>query len=280
MYQEPIDETMAARYSCRSYDGRPVGQEERKAMEAFIAAEGRDHRGQALKLALVEDKSLSGASVRLGTYGTISGASLYLAGSLPRKDPSLEGFGFAFEKCLLYATELGLASCWLAGTFDRKAFSRGLGLGPGDMIPAVSPLGYPASTLNFTDSVARSLVRSRTRKAPSELFFGEDGRSPLPAEASRSYAAPLEALRLAPSARNIQPWRLTRFARGFRFFIKRSFGYKLALGFDLQRMDLGIAMCHFQLSAAQAGMRGRWEYESPSGSGPEGSEYLVSWIEE
>jgi hypothetical protein len=46
---------------------------------------------------------------------------------------------------------------------------------------------------------------------------------------------------------------------------------------DLQRVDMGIAMCHFDLTSVMAGTRGGWEF---SGEAPEGMpswEYVSTW---
>jgi nitroreductase len=279
MYSQPIGETIAKRYSCRSYDGTPVSQADRDALERFIAAEATDHQGKRIKLRLVEEESASGSPIKLGTYGAISGTSLYLAGSIPKDGPSIEGFGFAFEKAILYATELGLASCWLAGNVNRKNFSASMGLSESDIIPAVSPLGHASVKPRFYDSLSRSFAKSRTRDDPALLFFGADGASPLPDAIAARFAAPLEALRLAPSARNKQPWRVMASPAGFRFFVKRDLGYSAVFSFDLQRMDLGIAMCHFHLSAAESGLGGSWSYETGVARGPDGSEYVASWVQ-
>jgi hypothetical protein len=44
----------------------------------------------------------------------------------------------------------------------------------------------------------------------------------------------------------------------------------------LQNVDMGIAMCHFELAAAELGLAGSWNLrdpELPSGD----REYIVSW---
>jgi hypothetical protein len=47
---------------------------------------------------------------------------------------------------------------------------------------------------------------------------------------------------------------------------------------DLQRMDMGIAMCHFELTAREAGLKGEWIVEEPRIEKPDGlTEYTVSW---
>ena len=48
---------------------------------------------------------------------------------------------------------------------------------------------------------------------------------------------------------------------------------------DLQRIDMGIAMCHFELVAQQCGLKGCWEVDDPGLEKPgESIEYTVSWI--
>ena len=47
---------------------------------------------------------------------------------------------------------------------------------------------------------------------------------------------------------------------------------------DLQRMDMGIAMCHFELTAREAGLKGEWVVKEPEIEKPDGlTEYTVSW---
>ena len=47
----------------------------------------------------------------------------------------------------------------------------------------------------------------------------------------------------------------------------------------LQRVDLGIAMCHFELTARELGFAGRWAVQDPDIAKPDDrTEYIVSWI--
>ena len=57
-------------------------------------------------------------------------------------------------------------------------------------------------------------------------------------------------------------------------------GYdKLIKAVDLQRLDMGIAMSHFELTARELGLSGRWENIPPGLSPlPERTEYVWSWI--
>jgi len=95
-------------------------------------------------------------------------------------------------------------------------------------------------------------------------------------------------VRWAPSASNKQPWRLLRSGETWHFYLQRTKGYgkgssvfSLLRLADLQRVDMGIAMCHFELAARERGLAGRWVVEQPAlDTSAEGLEYTVSWITE
>jgi len=280
-----IDETIAARKSCRSYDSQALQELHRNQLETAVRNDSTDHLGRPVSLKLIERESTpesasSGGAEKLGTYGVVKGAVLFLAGSFPRNDPKIESYGYAFEKIVLKATELGIGSCWLAGTLDRGAFGRALGLRDDAFMPAISPLGYPADKRFFMDKVFRFAAGSDKRLAWDELFSDADGGKPLTAETAGAYAKALEAVRWAPSASNKQPWRISRLGGGYRFFVKRTPGYGKPFSFDLQRSDIGIAMCHFELSARAAGLQGRWAYEDSPLRKIEEAEYIISWLPE
>jgi hypothetical protein len=43
-------------------------------------------------------------------------------------------------------------------------------------------------------------------------------------------------------------------------------------------IDIGIAICHFDLTAKEAGIKGTWEFLSPDNSAPQELKYIISWI--
>jgi hypothetical protein len=47
---------------------------------------------------------------------------------------------------------------------------------------------------------------------------------------------------------------------------------------DLQRVDMGIAMCHFEITASELGLNGIWVLDDPKIQIPESTEYTVTWI--
>ena len=101
------------------------------------------------------------------------------------------------------------------------------------------------------------VVSADKRKPWEELFFdGEPGR-PLSREKAGSFGLPLEMVRLAPSASNKQPWRVVLDGTKVHFCLLRNKGYGDGLPIDVQKNDIGIAMCHFEMTAGA----GKWTFD-------------------
>jgi hypothetical protein len=64
----------------------------------------------------------------------------------------------------------------------------------------------------------------------------------------------------------------------FHFYLKRTWGYgKFNATIDLQRVDMGIALCHFELAAQGIGLAGRWVAANP-GLETGNAEYILTWM--
>jgi len=215
----------------------------------------------------------------LGTYGFISGATLFIASAIKDDDRAMEDLGYCFEKVILSATNMGLGTCWMGGTFKRANFAKKMNLLDDELVPAVSPVGYARSKRTTREKVLRRLVGSNHRKPWEDLFFDGDMSKPLLRDLTGEYVTPLECVRLGPSASNNQPWRVVFDKQQgiFHFFLKRSRGYDKLYGkVDLQRIDMGIAMCHFELGAREKGLGGTWEVIKPN-LDMGNAEYIVAW---
>lgn len=282
IYSCSVTELMTRRRSCRVFDGRLLQPEVRRELLAYALRPLPAPFGSAVRLCMVEAIPDQPRSERLGTYGVIRGACAFLAGAVRRGPMDLEDFGFVFEGAMLKATDLGLGTCWLGGTFARSSFATALRLDENEMLPAVSPVGYPRARSTLIDATFRAVARSDTRKPWQELFFAASFSRPLSRDQAGAYALPLEMLRLAPSASNRQPWRILRDEeqRAFHFFLVRTRGYRVPGRVDLQRVDMGIAMCHFTLTAEEVGLHGAWCRLASPRRAPRDGHYIASWIEE
>jgi nitroreductase len=281
-FSRSVLELIRARTSQRSFAPQPVEAEKLTAL-ADSARDLSGPFGAKARFVVLDSTGWGGGRINaLGTYGTIHGARHFLAAMIRPGEQDMEDFGFQFEQVLLRATDLGLGTCWIGGIFHRSHFAAQAGASEDEILPAISPLGYATERRSVTDSIIRWSAGSRRRKPWSELFFTADFATPLTETAAGRFREPLEMLRLGPSASNRQPWRVVREPGGetFHLYLRRSRGYdKLIKAVDLQRLDLGIAMSHFELTAREIGLPGRWVRMAPAvGPLPERTEYVQSWV--
>ncbi len=104
----------------------------------------------------------------------------------------------------------------------------------------VTPLGYPSDERSKVDSKLREAVRGDERFEASMIFFEGDFTNPMDLADDL-----LEAVRWAPSTANRQPWRIVQDGDKYHFFEAHTPGYTSGVDWDVQKIDLGIAICHF-----------------------------------
>lgn len=208
----------------------------------------------------------------------ILGADTYVAGKYKKQKNAEISFGYAFEKFILYATSLRLGTVWLAATIDRKAFERAVQLKEDEVMPAVTPIGYAAEKRSIRESMMRKGMKSDSRLPFEELFFHDSFRNPLNENDAGIWQLPLEMVRLAPSATNKQPWRAVEEKDRVHFYEKKTKGYAKESTGDIQKVDLGIALCHFEIAAEEGGLKGKFIQSDPGIMAAEDTEYIATYI--
>lgn len=277
---ESMIEVIRRRVSIRTYDDRPIEDDKKQRILDLLRPEHRGPFGHSVRFALVDLSEQDKDEIRhLGTYGVIKGASLYIVAAVNHADRSMVDLGYCFETVILEVTRLGLGTCWLGGTFNRAGFARRIGLEKSEVVPAITPVGYARSNRSVLEATMRRMVGSDKRRSWPQLFFQGDLQNPLYREAADRYTVPLDCLRLAPSASNRQPWRIVKSkdANAFHFLLKRTPGYgKLLMAADLQLVDMGIGMSHFELAARETGLDGTWNVSDLDFDGTK-AEYIITW---
>lgn len=172
---------------------------------------------------------------------------------------SISAAGFVGEVFILYATSLGLATCWY-GHYTLTELERIMphlgeyaklpnpkwGYGKdevqGERVICVTPLGYwKTDGVRFFDRMQQSLI-SYKRKPVGALIEGDIGEENLPPEIF--YA--IDLARKAPSAANSQHWRFKVSPDFKTISIAMPVGYK-HIKWEHPDVDIGICASHFWL---------------------------------
>ncbi len=284
---QPVTTVIPKRFSCRTYRPDPIQAGMRQHLTRAAAMLRSGPFGAATRFRLIAATEKDRRSLKgLGTYGFIRGATGFLLGAVGPGERNLEDLGYRMEELILLATDLGLGTCWLGGTFTKSSFAAKMALQAGEVMPAVVSVGYIAERPSLVERVVRRSAKADKRRPWERLFFEGRFGVPLSRQAAGAYAAPLEMVRLGPSASNKQPWRIVRVGTAWHFYLQRTPGYLQGLDrrfvvADLQRVDLGIALCHFAWAAREAGLPGRWALAEPDLDKPDDlTEYTASWIED
>lgn len=267
---ENVKELIKSRRSVRTYDSRELTAEDKEKLLDFVE-----------KIENPYGMSIAFALMNAGEHGlkcpVVVGTELYIGGKIKRAPFAFEAFGYAFEMLVLYAQSLGIGTVWLGGTMNRQAFEAAMALGDDEMMPCASPLGYPANKMSWRESMMRKAIKADDRLPFEALFFDGSLDTPLTEEKAGELAYPLDMVRWAPSAVNKQPWRVVVKDGGVHFYLKRSKGFGGHEGLDMQKIDMGIALCHFDLAARECGMKPRFCQEDPNIPHDDGMQYIASY---
>lgn len=228
-------ELIKTRKSVRTFDGRLLSEEDVKKLSVYALAITNPY-GIPVSFVFL-DAMEHGLSSPV-----INGEHLYVAGKVPMVPHCEEAFGYSFEQFVLYAWSLGIGTTWIGGTMKRDLFELAAGTAEGELMPIVTPLGYPAAERAEVDIKLRATVHGDERLEPSELFFDKGFSAPLSAS---DYDDALDAVRWAPSAANRQPCRVVKDDNTFHFYLKHQSFNRGSVTWDVQKIDVGIAICHF-----------------------------------
>ena len=232
------------RISRRKFELDPVDGAVLEQLEAAVWECNRA-AGMNIKIKLDDGEAFSGSRSK----GMFSGACNYFAMICKKDDPDGdEKIGYYGESLILLATRLGLGTCWVGGTFDKKSVSPQIG--PGEKLWDVIPIGYPAKKMPMKQRIIRDGLRKKT-PAPEKMVEGDTEYKDLP----EWVKAGLQAILDGPSAVNRLPVHLV--CEKNNYFLKI---YKENGGFEWN--DLGIAKYQFWYAANALDVHGEWEWGS------------------
>ena len=258
-----ITEIIRNRRSVRTFDGKMISEVDKEKILSYIETIRNPYDIPVEFILLdAEEKGLSSP--------VLKGETMYVTAKVAKVPHNEEAFGYSFEQLVLYAWSLGLGTTWIGGTMDRAKFEKAAELKEGERMSCVSPLGYPAERMSIKEGLMRKGVNADVRMPASKLFFEGSFGTPL-VESDETAAKALEAVRRAPSAVNKQPWRIVKDGSSYHFYIKHDKGYVSEAVGDMQKIDMGIALCHFMSVAG-----GSFKLQDPGIAVPEGVEYIAT----
>lgn len=258
-----ILQAMKERRSVRSFNGKPLDRDIvadlNKAIDSSYTLFGGNVTIRLKSFDLKGDFKPS-------TYGVIKGASDFFLMAIGNDENSELTAGFKFEQVVLKAWQMGLGTCWIAGTFKGSQFDNRENWPDVETLKIICPVGI-AEKPRIMEKMMRLSIGADNRKPFSTLFFENDFGNPLKSDCK--FREPLEMLRLAPSSTNSQPWRVL--VRGERVLFYYKPKYPVTI------IDMGIGLCHFYETEKYNGFDGKFEKEADAPMAPEDWKYLISY---
>ncbi len=209
----------------------------------------------------------------------LSGEKEYITAKVKKGANADVAYGYSFEDLLMYAVSKNLGTVWIGGTMPREKFEKASNLADDEIMPCVSPVGYAADKMGMKEVLMRKGVKADSRFDFGELFFKDSFDTPLTESEAKDLGifTALEAVRLAPSAVNKQPWRVVVNEAGAHFYEKKDRGYDNGT-YDLQKVDLGIALYHFENQCREEGKQLIFKIVNPEIENPGKTEYIASFV--
>ncbi len=263
-----ITEHIKNRRCVRTFDGRELTKTDIEKLTAFAKTIENPYKTP------VDFKLMNAKEYGLNCPVTV-GTDLFIGGKIKCTENASVAFGYSFETMVLYAQSIGIGTTWLGGTMNRDAFEKAMELDDDEIMPCASPLGYPAKKMSIRESMMRKGVKADERFSFEELFFDGSFDKPLSKEKAGKWRDALEMVRLAPSAVNKQPWRVVVTENAVHFYLKRSKGFNYNEKLDMQMIDIGIALCHFDLTAKENNLNVIFEKNDPKLESD--AEYIASF---
>ncbi len=256
------------RRSVRTYDGRELDKNDIEKLTAFAQT-----IENPFKIS-VDFKFMNAKEYGLNCPVTV-GTDLFVGGKIKHTENASVAFGYSFEMMVLYAQSVGIGTVWLGGTMNRSAFEQAMELDTDEIMPCASALGYPAKKMSLRESMMRKGVKADERLPFEELFFDGSFDTSLSKEKAGKWVEALEMVRLAPTAVNKLPWGVVVVDNAVHFYLKRSNGFGHDSRLDMQMIDIGIALCHFDLTAKENNLNISFEQNDPKLESDD--EYIASF---
>ncbi len=245
MNTDMLYHTIFKRKSIRKYDESPLGESMLSEISNFMLElePMHDHIKTEIKIVSRYDiKNLTPIK-----------APHYMIVFSENKKDYLTNAGFMLQQMDLFLSSKGIGSCWIGMAKPNKGALKSSELEFVIMLAFGKPI----------ESLHRAHVSEFKRKNLNEItnIMGMDEL--------------FETARLAPSATNSQPWFFIKDNHKIHVYCVKTNAIKAVIYEKVNKIDMGIAICHLWIAAAHLGKRLQWEYnESAVEHSPKGFYYI------
>lgn len=210
-----IMDVIEKRHSVRSYTEQKIEQEKRDVLIELIN-KFNEEDGINIQILFEEPKCFDNFKAH---YGKFKNVNNYIALVGTKSDKLDEKLGYYGEEIVLKAQEIGLNTCWVAGTHGKSASK----VEKNEKEVCIISIGYGETQGVERKSKSITDVSNHNELSPEWFTRG------------------VKAALLAPTAINQQKFYITAKVGEVRIEVK-------GLGI-LTKLDLGIVKCHFELAS-------------------------------
>lgn len=215
---------MKKRHSVRNYTDKRIEGEVKEELEKYIK-QCNSESGLHMQLCTDEPEAFNSL---MAHYGKFKNARNYIVMAGKKSSSLPETCGYYGEKVVLKATEMGLNTCWVGGTYSKSKAQ--FTIDKDEKVVCIIAIGYGAI----------QGVERRTKSM--EQLSRVEGEMP------QWFKRGMEAAMLAPTALNQQKFLIS--LKGNKVKAKALTGF-------FTKLDLGIVKYHFEIGAGKEG----WQWE-------------------
>ena len=213
-----IYQAMTERHSVRAFKDQPIEEEKITLLQKQVN-ECNNLSGLNIQL-ITQDKDAF--NTMTAHYGKFSNAVNYFAITGKKSPENIINAGYYGQKLVLYAQTMGLNTCWVALTYNKK--KNKILIKDNEKLFCVIALGYGVNQGNSHKTKSYEQVTENAQNAPEWFKKG------------------VQAALLAPTAMNQQKFKFILSDNGVH--IKRGLGF-------YTKLDLGIVKYHFETAAGK-----------------------------
>lgn len=229
------------RKSVRKYLNKQLPAEVFEEMQNIIQTAERLYPEIPMNIHIVKEgeKIHKISSGFIGSYGKIE-APHYLVVTSEEKEGYLENIGFTLENVVLQLTEMNIGTCWIGGSINKSLLKN---------IITIEEKQFPVIVLSFGTPEKEEDLKPKTpdsykRKALKDIIKGD---------LNSDWTYIMNAVRVAPSAVNFQPWRYIIDRNSVDLYVAKKLIITKHIEL-MQKIDAGISLSHLNIACKDKGI--------------------------